>query len=158
MSSTSTFQQMIYNFKKIARTYNIAKLSDNLSRENSHYYLLDDELKNLRSSQLVCYNLSSSDFETLFVFSVACSWDFNFLFFWSDSKIISVLYSAILELSFENESQRVWFKDFFSNKRNIKMPKSQYFSWKIGRKNSYQITLLTKTNNKTKQFNSRSNK
>ena len=105
------------------------------------------------------YNLSSSDFETLFVFSVASSWDFNFLFFWSDSKIISVLYSAILELSFENESQCVWFKDFFSNKRNIKMPKSQYiFSWKIGRKNSYQITLLTKTNNKTKQFNSRSNK
>ena len=125
----------------------------------SSVYILDDELKNLRSSQLVCYNLSSSDFETLFVFSVACSWDFNFLFFWSDSKIISVLYSAILELSFENESQCVWFKDFFSNKRNIKMPKLQYiFSWKIGRKNSYQITLLTKTNNKTKQFNSRSNK
>ena len=43
--------------------------------------VVDDKLKNLHSSQLVCYNLSSSDFETLFVFSVACSWDFNFLFF-----------------------------------------------------------------------------
>ena len=112
-------------------------------------FLVDDELKNLRSSQLVCYNLSSSDFETLFVFSVACSWDFNFLFFWSDSKIISVLYSAILELSFENENQRVWFKDFFSNKRNIKMPKSQY----IQLKNWQKKFVSDNTFNQNKQQN-----